>query len=152
VELSAGSLRQGFEELFKRYPDLRRQLCSEDGSIRSFVNVYLNDEDIRYLGSEPGSADLGQPFSIENEHVKITYSPPIGNGDVISIVPSIAGGFVSWGRRQPRAHRVFFNWRLPSTSDLYTIDVGNRPCTRTSVCMAAFARQNFGEEGRKMKC
>ena len=71
VELSAGSLRQGFEELFKRYPDLRRQLCSEDGSIRSFVNVYLNDEDIRYMAKE---------------------ATPVKDGDVVSIVPSIAGG------------------------------------------------------------
>jgi adenylyltransferase/sulfurtransferase len=50
---------------------LRRQLYSDEGKLRSFVNVYLNDEDIRYLKKE---------------------ATPVQDGDTISIVPSIAGG------------------------------------------------------------
>ena len=53
------------------YPDVRRHLYTEDGKLRSFVNLYVNDEDIRYLQKE-------------NTAVK--------EGDSISIVPSIAGG------------------------------------------------------------
>lgn len=52
-------------------PALRRHLFSDDGNIRGFVNVYLNDDDIRFL---QGTAT------------------PVGPTDVISIIPSIAGG------------------------------------------------------------
>ena len=51
--------------------DLRKHLYTDDGRIRSFVNIYVNDEDIRYLEKE---------------------NTPIKDGDTISIVPSIAGG------------------------------------------------------------
>ena len=53
------------------FSELRKHLYTEDGRIRSFVNVYLNDEDIRFLEKE-------------NTQIK--------DGDTISIVPSIAGG------------------------------------------------------------
>ena len=57
--------------LATQYPDLRKQIFTDEGKLRSFVNVYLNDEDIRYLGKqETASRD----------------------GDTISLVPSIAGG------------------------------------------------------------
>src|SRR4029077_15498087 len=58
-------------KLTSQYQDLRRQLYSDEGKLRSFVNVYLNDEDIRYLKKE---------------------ATPVTDGDTISIVPSIAGG------------------------------------------------------------
>jgi adenylyltransferase/sulfurtransferase len=54
-----------------KYPDLRRHLYTDDGKLRAFVNVYLNDEDIRYLQKE---------------------ATPVKDADNISIVPSIAGG------------------------------------------------------------
>ncbi len=53
------------------YEELRKHLFADDGRLRSFVNVYVNDEDIRYLQKE---------------------STPLKEGDTISIVPSIAGG------------------------------------------------------------
>ena len=53
------------------YSDLRRQLYNDEGRLRSFVNVYLNDEDIRYLSKD---------------------ATPVKEGDTIAIVPSIAGG------------------------------------------------------------
>ena len=58
-------------DLASRYGGLKRHLFSEDGKIRNFVSVYLNDEDVRYLQRE---------------------ATPVKNGDVLSIVPSIAGG------------------------------------------------------------
>jgi len=57
--------------LTTRYSTLRKHLYSEDGKLRNFVNVYLNDEDVRYLQKE---------------------STPVSEKDTISIVPSIAGG------------------------------------------------------------
>jgi adenylyltransferase/sulfurtransferase len=54
-----------------QHPELRRHLYGEDGKLRAFVNLYLNDEDIRYLQKE---------------------ATAVKEGDDISIVPSIAGG------------------------------------------------------------
>jgi adenylyltransferase/sulfurtransferase len=57
--------------LTAQFPDLRKQIFTDEGKVRSFVNVYLNDEDIRYLGKD---------------------ATPTADGDTISLVPSIAGG------------------------------------------------------------
>ena len=57
--------------LTTQFPDLRKQLFNDEGKLRSFVNVYLNDEDIRYLKKD---------------------ATPVKDGDTLSIVPSIAGG------------------------------------------------------------
>jgi molybdopterin converting factor small subunit len=58
-------------DLVAKHPDLRRHLYNDDGKLRAFVNVYLNDEDVRYLQKE---------------------ATAVKDGDSISIVPSIAGG------------------------------------------------------------
>src|SRR3970282_1531400 len=71
VELHAKTVGELLNQLVTQYGDLRRHLYTDDGKLRSFVNVYLNDEDIRYLQKE-------------NTAVK--------ENDVVSIVPSIAGG------------------------------------------------------------
>jgi adenylyltransferase/sulfurtransferase len=63
---------EALSQLTSRYSELRRHLYAEDGSLRSFVNIYLNEEDIRYL--EEG-VDAG-----------------VEAGDEIRIIPSIAGG------------------------------------------------------------
>ena len=57
--------------LAEKYPDLHSNLYTEDGALRQFVNIYLNDEDIRYLNGEDTA---------------------LSAGDELSIVPSIAGG------------------------------------------------------------
>ncbi|MGH2405954.1 MAG: molybdopterin-synthase adenylyltransferase MoeB, partial [bacterium] len=72
VEVDGQTVGEALQNLTERYGDLRKHLYSDDGRLRSFVNVYLNDEDIRYLSNK------------ENTGVK--------ENDVISIVPSIAGG------------------------------------------------------------
>jgi len=49
VEVNAKTVAEALSTLTSQYGDLRRHLFTDDGKIRSFVNVYLNDEDIRYL-------------------------------------------------------------------------------------------------------
>jgi len=71
VELEAKTVGEALSGLTTQYADLRRHLYNDEGKIRSFVNIYLNDEDIRYLSKE---------------------QTPLNDRDVLSIVPSIAGG------------------------------------------------------------
>src|SRR5881398_484795 len=70
-EFNAGTVGEALSHLTTQYADLRKHLFTEDGRLRSFVNVYVNDEDIRYLAKE---------------------NTPTKDGDTISIIPSIAGG------------------------------------------------------------
>jgi adenylyltransferase/sulfurtransferase len=71
IELTAKTVAEALSGVTTQYSDLRRHLFTDEGKLRSFVNVYLNDEDIRYLEKE---------------------QTPLNENDVISIVPSIAGG------------------------------------------------------------
>ena len=49
MEVDGRDGRRGAEQLTTQHPDLRRHLYNDEGKLRSFVNVYVNDEDIRYL-------------------------------------------------------------------------------------------------------
>ena len=69
--MQAKTVGDALTGLTAKHPELRRHLYTDEGKLRAFVNVYLNDEDVRYLQQE---------------------STPVGEGDTISIVPSIAGG------------------------------------------------------------
>jgi len=71
VSVSGQTVGEALSALTSQYPDLRRQLFTDEGKVRSFVNVYVNDEDIRYLSKD---------------------ATPTAEGDTISLVPSIAGG------------------------------------------------------------
>src|SRR6266568_4969694 len=71
VQVKGATVGEALSELTSQHQDLRRNLYNDEGKLRSFVNVYLNDEDIRYLSKE---------------------ATPVKDGDTISIVPSIAGG------------------------------------------------------------
>jgi adenylyltransferase/sulfurtransferase len=71
VDVAAKTVGEALSGLTSQYSDLRRHLYTDDGKLRAFVNVYLNDEDIRYLQKE---------------------NTPVRDGDTLSIVPSIAGG------------------------------------------------------------
>jgi adenylyltransferase/sulfurtransferase len=71
VEVQAATVGEALLELTTKFGDLKKHLFAEDGKLRSFVNVYVNDEDIRYL-----QKDLTN----------------LKAGDTVSIVPSIAGG------------------------------------------------------------
>ena len=71
VELSGATVGEVLNALTSQYGDLRKHLFNDEGKLRSFVNVYLNDEDIRYLSKD---------------------KTEVKDGDTLSIVPSIAGG------------------------------------------------------------
>ena len=71
VDVKAGTVADALSDLVSQHPDLRRHLYTDDGKLRAFVNVYVNDEDVRYLQKEATS---------------------VKDSDTISIVPSIAGG------------------------------------------------------------
>jgi molybdopterin converting factor small subunit len=72
VSVKAATVGEALEALTEKHPDLKKHLYSNEGKLRSFVNVYLNDEDIRYL-PEKNATQV-------SEH------------DALSIIPSIAGG------------------------------------------------------------
>ena len=71
VELQASTVGEALRSLTSRYQPLKQHLFADDGRLRSFVNVYVNDEDIRYLQRD---------------------QTQLKEGDTVSIVPSIAGG------------------------------------------------------------
>ena len=71
IELQAKDVRDALGALVTKYDALRRHLYTDEGHLRNFVNVYLNEEDIRYLQKE---------------------ATPLKDGDTLTIVPSIAGG------------------------------------------------------------
>jgi molybdopterin converting factor small subunit len=71
VDLQAATVGEALAALTDKFADLKRHLYTDDGRLRSFVNVYVNDEDIRYLQKD---------------------QTRVREGDTISIVPSIAGG------------------------------------------------------------
>lgn len=73
VEVKGTTVAEAMRDLLGKHPELRRHLYSEDGKLRAFVNLYVNDEDIRYLQKEETA---------------------VKEGDNISIVPSIAGGAI----------------------------------------------------------
>lgn len=71
VQVAGASVGEVLQNLVTVHAELRNHLFAADGKLRSFVNVYLNDEDIRYLSKE---------------------QTPVGASDTVSIVPSVAGG------------------------------------------------------------
>ncbi|HMF09713.1 MAG TPA: molybdopterin-synthase adenylyltransferase MoeB [Thermoanaerobaculia bacterium] len=71
VAVPARTVREALDALVKGYPALKRHLFDESGKLRSFVNVYKNDEDVRYLDRD---------------------RTPLAESDALSIIPSIAGG------------------------------------------------------------
>lgn len=71
VQVDASSVKEAISALEKSFPGIYDRLCDDKGSIRRFVNFYVNEEDIRFLQSE---------------------ATPLKAGDELSIVPAIAGG------------------------------------------------------------
>ncbi|MGD0410908.1 MAG: MoaD/ThiS family protein [Verrucomicrobiota bacterium] len=71
IEVNAATIGEAIAELQKRFPGIRERLVDETGGIRRFVNVYVNEEDIRFL---------------QNQETALK------EGDEVSIIPAIAGG------------------------------------------------------------
>lgn len=71
VEIEPGTIGSAITELQSRYPGIQERLVDEEGNVRRFVNVYVNEEDIRFLQHK---------------------DTPLKDGDEVSIIPAIAGG------------------------------------------------------------
>lgn len=71
VEVDAATIADAISELQTRFPGIKERLVDESGAVRRFVNVYVNEEDIRFL---------------QNQQTALK------DGDEISIIPAIAGG------------------------------------------------------------
>lgn len=74
VELEANDIkdiRELIEKLGKEFPGIKERLCDESGKVRRFINIYVNEEDIRFLKLD---------------------KTPLKDGDSVSIIPAIAGG------------------------------------------------------------
>jgi adenylyltransferase/sulfurtransferase len=71
IDVQGATVGDAMNALVAQHPELRKHLYTDEGKLRAFVNLYLNDEDIRYLEKE---------------------ATALKEGDNISIVPSIAGG------------------------------------------------------------
>ena len=71
IDASGSTIRELVDDIAGRYPEFRQKVISEDGALHRFINVYANDEDVRYL---------------EGLDTKVS------DGDVVSILPAVAGG------------------------------------------------------------
>ena len=71
VQAAGANIGELIENLEKSYPGIKERLCDANGNVRRFVNIFLNDEDIRFLEDK---------------------ATAVKEGDEISIVPAIAGG------------------------------------------------------------
>ena len=73
VEVDGSSVIEALDSLCTQFPELKPNLFEEEGIVRKFINIYLNDDDIRYAEG---------------------LNSVVKDGDRIHIVPSVAGGFV----------------------------------------------------------
>jgi sulfur-carrier protein adenylyltransferase/sulfurtransferase len=71
VDVEGATVGELLADLTRQYAGLKKHLYTDEGRLRSFVNIYVNDEDIRYLQKE---------------------QTPVKAGDTVSIIPSVAGG------------------------------------------------------------
>lgn len=71
VEGAGNTLGELLADLDSRHPGLRARLVTEDGSLHRFVNVYVNDEDVRFLGG---------------------LDTKLSDGDTVTVLPAVAGG------------------------------------------------------------
>ena len=71
VSAAGANVQELLQDLERRYPGLKERLCDPGGKLRRFVNIYVNEEDIRFLKQE---------------------ATPLKDGDEVSIIPAIAGG------------------------------------------------------------
>jgi MoaD family protein len=71
VQADGTTLRDLLNDLESKYPGITKNIVSDDGGLHRFINVYVNDEDVRYLGS---------------------LETNVSDGDTISILPAVAGG------------------------------------------------------------
>jgi sulfur-carrier protein len=78
VQAAGDDLRALIADLDERFPGLGERLVDDRGQLHRFINVYVNDEDVRFLGG---------------------IQTPLEDGDVVSVLPAVAGGSGGAGRR-----------------------------------------------------
>ena len=71
VKANGSTIGEVFEDLVRQFPLLAGQVVTEDGSLHKFVNVYRNDDDVRFLDK---------------------LATPVADADVVTILPAVAGG------------------------------------------------------------
>lgn len=71
VEVDAQNISGLIDNLEKKFPGIKERVCDEKGVLRRFINIYVNEEDIRFLQRD---------------------NTPLKDGDEVSIIPAIAGG------------------------------------------------------------
>jgi molybdopterin converting factor small subunit len=71
VSVDAATINGVLDALISTYPSLKEQLKNPDGTLHRFINVYVNDDDVRYMGG---------------------LEAPVADGDVVSLLPAVAGG------------------------------------------------------------
>jgi molybdopterin converting factor small subunit len=71
VEADGSTLREVLKDLESRYPGITKNVVNDEGALHRFINVYVNDEDVRYLGS---------------------LETPVAENDTVSLLPAVAGG------------------------------------------------------------
>jgi len=71
IEGAGSTIREVLADVDAKHPGMRAAIVTDDGELHRFINMYLNDEDVRFLGS---------------------LETPVSDGDVISILPAVAGG------------------------------------------------------------
>ena len=71
VQADGSTVKNLLEDLNRRYPGVKERICDENGKLRRFVNVFVNEEDIRFMQGD---------------------DTPLKDGDEVSIIPAIAGG------------------------------------------------------------
>ncbi len=71
VKLQGANIKELIDDLEKNFPGIKERICDEKGKIRRFINIYVNEEDVRFLQQDKTS---------------------LKDGDEVSIIPAIAGG------------------------------------------------------------
>ena len=71
VKVSATNVKGLIDDLEKNFPGIKERICDESGKLRRFINIYVNEEDVRFLQRD---------------------ETPLKDGDEVSIIPAIAGG------------------------------------------------------------
>jgi molybdopterin synthase sulfur carrier subunit len=71
VKANGANIRELIEDLEKNFPGIKERVCDETGEIRRFINIYVNEEDVRFLQQD---------------------ATPLEDGDEVSMIPAIAGG------------------------------------------------------------
>ena len=80
VEVKGNTVGEVLQDLVNTYPGMDSQVVTADGTLHKFVNVYLNDDDIRYLN---------------------VLDTPVSEGDTLTILPAVAGGACSPSAERP---------------------------------------------------